>query len=1193
MSKAIAKMLLIGGALVAGMAIGQAEIAEENAGKSGGPNGIPLQPISDNQVGLTHPAQAADPLALGFREPPKESGPETWFHLIGGNVAKVGLTADLEAIGGAGISGIQLFHGQFGGPWPGVEPQVSCLSPQWDGMISHVANECRRLGLSFTMQNCPGWAMSGGPWITPDKAMRHLTWSRVEVAGGKQVSLMLAKPQPSSESWRDYRDVAVIAFPTPAGADGKNLLPTSVRSNREKLPWGDLLAGKKGANVRIESGNERVWVELGFAAPVTLRSLELPPVGRMMAGAFFGRYFDPGAAIRVQALVRNDWRDVARWEIPRSSWQDDRPLTLALPASTSTTFRLVFELKSPMDLSNLGLSSEARLDNWEGKAGFVLRSLEPTPPPTQDPKAWVMSGRILDLSDTMGGNGNLNWDAPAGNWTILRFGHVNTGARNGPAPAEATGFECDKLSAAGADQHFAGYIGRISAPGGPADKGRLQGMLTDSWECHTQTWTPAMEREFASRRRYALRKWLPALAGYVIDDPGRSERFLRDWRATISDLVVSNYYGRLAALGRERGLKLSFETALGDISPGDILQYFGQADIPMCEFWQPNDPDWGGLETKPIIPCTSAAHIYGKPRIAAEAFTSGELRWNEHPFMLKHFADRHFTYGLNHLIFHTYTHNPRPDVVPGSSFGAGIGTPFLRNQTWWRHMPAFTKYLARCQFMLEQGRPVADVLWYLGDELDHKPRQETPFPAGFRFDYLNQDVLLNRLCVVDGNLTTPEGVAWKVLWLRNYPRLTPETLAGIRGLLRDGATVVGEPPKQNAGLSGGPEADDRFTALVRDLWGDNPAANGERRIGAGRLLWGGDFGSILARLKLEPDVTGASSATWCHRRTDDAEIYFVAAARDQSLRANLSFRAQGRPEFWDPLTGTSRPAAIFHRQDAHTLIPLDLPAAGSVFVVFRKGEATPVVTRIERDGMVLVDARDTTRVDKGTPEPVQGLKYGEIVQPWVGHPLAECAITDEGAKLLAWEPGRYRVLRGDQTVTEVTIEGPRDVPLAGPWSLSFPPGWDAPERLELPALKLWSELEDQAARSFSGSATYSYELKLDTLRPDERALLDLGQVANIAEVSVNGKPAATLWTAPFRGEITSFLKPGINRIMVTVTSTWRNRLAYDAGLPEAQHKTWTISGPPADATREEAGLKGPVGLRVGRVIGFAQPARSN
>ena len=182
---------------------------------------------------------------------------------------------------------------------------------------------------------------------------------------------------------------------------------------------------------------------------------------------------------------------------------------------------------------------------------------------------------------------------------------MNTGVKNKPAPPEATGFECDKLSPAGAEQHFAGYIGRLTENGGPADKGRLQGMLIDSWECYTQTWTPAMEGEFAERRGYALRNWLPALAGYVINDHDTSERFLRDWRETISDMLVHNYFGRLGELARERGMQLYFETAIGDVSPGDILQYFGKADIPMCEAWIPNDPHWGGFETKPTAPMVS------------------------------------------------------------------------------------------------------------------------------------------------------------------------------------------------------------------------------------------------------------------------------------------------------------------------------------------------------------------------------------------------------------------------------------------------------------------------------------------------------------------------------------------------------------------------------------------------------------
>ena len=183
--------------------------------------------------------------------PPTSFKPETWFHFIGGNVATKGITADLEAISGAGIAGVQLFHGQFGGPWPGVEPQIKCLSESWDGAVRHAAEEARRLGLSFTMQNCPGWAMAGGPWITPDKAMRHLVWSRTDLTGGTEVNVALSKPQPSGEDWRDYRDVAVIAFPTPEGDTGSALVPAAVRSNREDLPWDQCLSAQRRNDLAI------------------------------------------------------------------------------------------------------------------------------------------------------------------------------------------------------------------------------------------------------------------------------------------------------------------------------------------------------------------------------------------------------------------------------------------------------------------------------------------------------------------------------------------------------------------------------------------------------------------------------------------------------------------------------------------------------------------------------------------------------------------------------------------------------------------------------------------------------------------------------------------------------------------------------------------------------------------------------
>ncbi len=1180
----------------------------------------------------------AAPLEKEFASPAHEYRPETWFHLLDGHIANDGLSADLAAIAGAGIGGIQVFQGSGGGPWPPGTPNIVALSPQWDDAIRHTGQECRRLNLSFTMQNCPGWTTAGGPWIAPSEAMRHLVWSHSEVSGGAPVALNLPQPQPSGEAWRDYHDVAVLAFPTPDG-DNQTLVPQSVKSNQPDFPWLDLFDPSKKAT-QPWNGSGNVWVELEFAAPVTLRSLELPPLKDVVSG----RYFDPGLAIRVQAVTPNGLMDIARRELPRSTWLDDYPLTLALPEATSPAFRLTFERTKPgtMSLSFLRLSAAARTDDWEGRAGFVLRSLDLGPAPRQSRAAWIDASKIVDLTaQTL--KGALNWNAPAGKWTILRFGHVNTGARNAPAPAEATGFESDKFSSAAVEKHFANYLGRLSAPGGPA-QGTLNGLLIDSWECRTQTWTPLMESEFARRRGYDLRRWLPAIAGYVVSDQETSLRFLRDWRATISDLVTENFYGRTAQLAHSRGLKVSFETALGDVAPGDILQYLGKADIPMCEFWQSDDPDRGGEETKPFLPTVSAAHIYGKRRVAAEAFTSVELRWNEHPAMLKSYADKAFARGVNHLVFHTYTHNPRLTLPPGTSFAGGIGTPFLRGQTWWKQMPAFTDYLARCQMMLERGRPVADVLWYLGDEFDHKPRQDAPFPAGYRFDYCNQDVLLHRLSVKNGLLTTPEGATWRVLWLPDCPRLTPETLAQLRGLACRGATIIAAPPRENASLSGGAAGDKRFAEKLLFPWGDKAEARATRKIGSGKMLWGMEISAALRDSGVAPDVINGGKALWCHRRDGDADIYFVAAPRGLPLRGAIGFRAKGRAELFDPLTGQTRPAPITKSDGTHTFVTLDLAPSASIFVVFRPGISAATATRIERDGKLILDAAMPPQTDSGlrvlkafygdeadatrqfdvtekvraeiaggattitghngwaggdpalrtvktlvirvqTEAGTQTLRGSEgqpVALPFTTPAALPCEILPDG-KLLALQNGRYRVTNTKGKTREIAVGGARIIALSGPWTLRFLPGWDAPQKVDLPTLKAWSDLENPAARFFSGTALYAYEVKLEKPTSNQRFILDLGRVANIAEVTINGRRAAPLWAAPYRLDATPLLKLGANRIEIAVTNTWRNRLIYDASLPENQRKTWTISGPPANATPEPAGLLGPVQLRVGIV----------
>ncbi|TWU34349.1 glycosyl hydrolase [Novipirellula artificiosorum] len=1135
-----------------------------------------------------------------FKSPPQSVHPETWFHLIGGNVNKSALTTDLEAVAKAGFQGIQLFHGK-GSPWPEVSPQIETLSAPWDDMISHVGDETTRLGLRFTMQNCPGWAMSGGPWITPDKAMRHLISSRTTVQGGQPVSLQLARPQPSDEPWRDYRDVAVIAFPTPLDDSGEDLKPIAVDSNRDASGWMALWKQASPKPVTIDPGEDPTWLELSFAEPTHLRSIELPPVELLMKR----RNFDPATRIELDAFVEGQWQAVAKRDIPRGNWQDrqpEHPLVLAFPDTRSTRFRLTFVSQHPLELSYLRLFATARIHDWRGQAGYALRSLDRSAPPVQDPASWIASDSIVDLSERLQAGGQMRWNAPPGDWTILRFGHVNTGVKNKPAPPEATGFECDKLSTAGADQHFAGYIGRITAAGGPAD-GQLKGMLIDSWECYTQTWTPSMEREFAARCGYELRSWFPTLAGYVVEDHETSERFLRDWRKTISDMLVQNYFGRLAELARQRGLRLSFETALGDVSPGDILEYFKSADTPMCEFWQPNDPHQGGLETKPILPAVSAAHLYGKQTIAAEAFTNIGLRWDEHPYRLKHMADRHFTYGINHLIFHTYTHNPRTDVVPGTSFGGRIGTPFLRGQTWWQQMPRFTDYIARCELMLRQGNPVASVLRYLGDDVDHKPRQDAPFPIGYKQDYLNADALHHRISVREGELVSPEGIRWRVIWLptEECKRLTTATLKRLHELISQGAIVIGNPPESSPTLrDASPLRDaegkqDDFDSWVRRLWGDANAKTGDRTVGAGRLLWSPQIGStqneaasfqeLLLRLEIPPDVLGTLDATWCHRQTETSEIYFLAANRARGLDRNVQFSAVGRPEWWDPMTGETTKIEVYQQTSSHTTIPLHLPAAGSLFVVFQNSKKQPVATRIEHDDDVVVDAKTPVDSSPPTNEFPFGLQPGDELQPWVDPPSPQPRVLDEH-HLLVWEDGQYRVVCDDKPLLTTKVSGLRVREVAGPWKLDFPAGWDTPTQVAIEGVKPWSTLDDPTARAFSGSAMYRAPLNVEASELGRPLQLDLGQVHVIAEVSINGKQVGTLWAPPFRMDIAAHVHEGENVLQVTVTNPWHNRLVFDANLPAEERKTWTYQAPDKNASLLPAGLSGPVVVRVGQVVEF-------
>lgn len=1048
-----------------------------------------------------------------FKFPSKVYFPQTWFHYIAGNVSKEGTTADLEAISKAGFSGIQLFHGQFNNDvWPGVDRPITCLSPLWDETIKHAAEECRRLGLRFTMLDCPGWSMAGGPWIQPSNAMRHLIWSRTDIVGGSDnPNCLLAMPQPSGEEWRDYQEVAVLAFPTPLDDTNKPLRPVKIESNRDflKLNW---IRGENNDPLRLNptTANDPHWLEVTFDKSVPIRTLELPCINSYE----HSRCYEPGIFVKLQAVMSNgDIKDLVQTNLPQSNWQDDRPISLACPEVKGVNkYRITIINKHHMNLAHIRLYSAARKNNWESEAGWTLRSIERNGElPQQSGEAFINMNQILDLSDKMDASGRLYWEAPEGNWTILRIGNVNTGMRNGPAPPEGTGWECNKLSVEGSTVQFNNYIGRLCSKEGVLSGGLLNGMLFDSWECRTQTWTVDMEKEFGEIAGYPLRKWLPAIFGYVIENHETTTRFLRDWRGTINDLFVENFFGNMSRLAKKHGLDIMYETAGGDVLPTDMLEYYKYADVPMCEFWQPfTDGYVGSLNFKPIKPTASAAHMYGKPRVAAEAFTSFQHTWDEHLYQLKEIANVNSIEGVSHLIFHTYTHNPQVGFLPpGTSFGGqGIGTPFVRGQTWWKHMYAFNSYFARCSYLLERGKPVSDVLWYVGDEIDHKPDQIAPFPEGYKYDYCNPDVLLNRLSVdEEGMIVTPELIRYKILWIPENRRMLPETLERLYALVCEGATIVGDAPRAPATLKGGTTAQERFNTVVKKIWGRN-AETGIRKVGKGQVISGMLLSDALTQQNILPDVTGGN-VLWVHRQIKNADWYFVCAPKGGEFHGTLNFRSKGYVELWNPETGAIT-TLNGQYMDGYTNVALDLPYAGSYFVVFRNdAEAKQIVKRTHSRKIV------------------------------------------------------------------------NTIPLNKQWILSFPSGWGAPATLVTTELKAWKDLDvSDEAKAFSGTVIYNTEFELEDPKPDVRYRLDLGQIDMIAVVKLNGKELDTVWSPPYQADLSDAIRAGINQLTIEVTSSWFNRLVYDARQPEEKRKTWVIKWPDENSPLRSTGLLGPVSVNT-------------
>ena len=778
---------------------------------------------------------------------------------------------------------------------------------------------------------------------------------------------------------------------------------------------------------------------------------------------------------------------------------------------------------------------------------------------------------IVDLTDRLQPDGRLKWSVPAGSWVLARFECLNTGERLKVPSPQSDGLATDHLSSEATRAFLDPLIARLQSRLGNLRDTALKQLYLASYEVRGPIWTPGLPERFQEYRGYSLRPYLPVLSGTILVNDEVTERFNYDYRKTLGDLLVDAYYREAVDVTHAAGVGIESEAG----GPGppihqvpvDALKALGSIDEVRGEFW-PKRPDADSMWVVKETAC--AAHIYGKRRVHMEAFTSMD-QWQDGPFDLKPAADRAFCEGANHFVWHTASHLPPEAGKPGWVYHAG--THLNTNVVWWSKARPFIDYLARCSYLLQQGLFVGDVCYYYGDQgYNFVPPKRVDPALGFGFDYdvTNREVILDRMSVRDGRITLPDGMSYALLVLPDRPDIDLDVLKKLAQLIHDGATVVGPKPTRGNGLTDYPGRDTQVRQLADRVWGSCDGRNVlEHAYGRGRVVWGRGLRELLRERGIGADFSFVSphadtELDFVHRRTDEADIYFVRNKRPRWEQFEATFRVRERvPERWQPETGQVTTQREFRNADEGTAMPLQLAPYGSVFIVFPSDSVPGTALRLDQ------------------PDESAGIHAAQI-DAWDGRRVT----------VTAYRPGPYRITTGDGRVAEWQADGiPPAIELRGPWEVRFPEGLGAPPSARLEKLVSWTEHAEEGIRHFSGTAEYhlDFELPADWLAADRRVLLDLGDLWCVGEVALNGHPLGMLWRPPYVVDVTSAVVGGDNDLVVQIANTWSNRLVGDAGLPPDERFTRTNVSQTngrrwSDTPLLRSGLFGPVQLLPARIL---------
>jgi len=1004
-------------------------------------------------------------LEENFVHPPSSALSQTIWFWMNGNVTKEGITLDLEAMKRVGIGGVLNFDVGTGIP----KGSVKYLGTEWVELKKHAIRECERLGLEFIMHNCPGWSSSGGPWITPKLSMQQITSSETYVAGGRQITIDLPKP---SNRLNHYEDIGVIAFPS---LEGEELLQTVKVLTKDGNVDKTFMTGKDPKGALVSPVNDHAWLLFEFDQPYEARLITFfisaidsetknKPIEFGQPTSIVLESSDDGINFKTVTRINTG--------VDTELALHDKHIVFDIPVTKAKYFRL--SSTKSRRYKQVQFSGIIRLKNWFEKTNQRARSYmfvaeASTIEINNDQE--VPSGSIIDLNNIvdiskfMDKEGRLNWNSPAGNWTILRVGYTAMGTLNRSAPDAGVGLECDKYNPAAISFHFRKMMETLLETIKPLAAKKKIGLEIDSYEAGSQSWTAGFQHKFRKKWNYDIFKFLPALAtGRVIDNVEKTERFLWDVRRLQADMIAENYYGRFSELCHQHGIRTYIEPY--DMGPFEEMQIGSKADVNLGEFWN-------GISTlfpaKTLVIRTpklasSIAHINNQKIVGAEAFTAepASSRWQEYPFALKALGDKMFTKGINKLFIHRYAHQPHASAAPGMTMGPW-GIHFDRGNTWWNQGKAWLTYLGRCQYLLQEGRFVADLLYFSGEDANMYTRvtrdQLYPIPpSGYDYDLVNAEAIFKKIRIVNNRIVLDNGTEYRILVLQNFKTITLPLLRRLKKLVEEGMVLVGEKPGRSAGLSY-LNNENELKTIVEELWNEK-SGNRENKIGRGKIFWGTDLSSILKQLHIEPDLdykssSGDQTVLHIHRKISNSDVYFLSNQRRSYEELQCKFRVKNKqPEFWDAVTGNRIKASVYKFDGDRVIVPVQLEPYGSVFVVFRDNPSSPHLYSVEKDNRIILGDVNTSMKKVATPlvasftisfwakpeinillDPV--LNSGLIKQPWTDyyaiHPVAGNKLFGDGHAAFGLTVGRNGIAVWENENGNPVLVLPVAVAVAG-WS---------------------------------------------------------------------------------------------------------------------------------------------------------------